>query len=761
MRTVGLRCSAAKTILRPTQTTEPKLLRLPNRPALSRLALAAALACSAPARAQEDEASCPQMDFGVPAPALTLDADQLTLNADQAALEQEGFSRLSGSVRVQQGDKVLIADQMDFNDSERSLQINAESVFRNADVSIRSKRASYDLDTETGVFTDSEFTMPARSARGRAERMELDRAGHAQLDGVRYTTCAPRSHGWQLRASHIELDKEKGFGTARNARLKFLDVPIFYTPWFRFPIDDRRRTGLLFPTMGDSDRTGFEFQVPLYLNLAPNYDATLTPRFMSDRGTQVNTDFRYLLSRSEGRARYEYLGNDKLTGEMRDYLSYTHNGLLGSRTGVELRYAGSSDREYFEDFGGRLDYSSLTHLERSARLVYQAPAAYRLQALLQDFQTLTPNISAFDEPYRRLPQLLVDAETRNDFLGARAGFLGEYVNFAREDSVEGQRVDLRPYLRMEREGSAWFTRGMLEYSYTTYELTDAGAGAGNQPSRNLPTFSAETGLRFDRITGSGQLQLLEPRVFYLYTPYANQDDQPNFDSGEPDFEFTQLFARNRFLGRDRIADANHVALALSLRELDPQTGVSRFNASIGQLFRLEAPRVVLPGGSAPDSGGTDFIASVDYRLSRYWRGLAAAQWSPSEKEFNRNSFALSYHGERRRLDIGYRYRQNTLEQTSLENLEQTDLIFYTPLARRWSMAGRWRYSLQDSQTLDAQAGLEYETCCWALRSSYRRYIATAAGEYSTGIYFQLELKGLTRIGTGFPGLLPADSDFYH
>ncbi|HSW11627.1 MAG TPA: LPS assembly protein LptD [Solimonas sp.] len=727
---------------------------------MPRLVLAVALVCSFPVHAEEDDASCPQMDFGVEAPVLSLDADQLTLNADQASLAEEGFSKLTGSVRVQQGDKVLIADQMDFNDSERRLLINAESVFRNADVSIRSKKAEYDLDTETGVFSDSEFTMPSRSARGRAARMELDREGHAQLDGVRYTTCAPRSHGWQLRASHIELDKEKGFGTARNARLKFLDVPIFYAPWFRFPIDDRRRTGLLFPTFGESDRTGIDLQQPLYINLAPNYDATLTPRYMSERGTQINTDLRWLLRDSTGRARYEHLSEDQETGEMRDYLTFNHQSRFNPRTGLELQYAGASDRQYFEDFGGRIDYSSLTHLERSARLTYQAPVAYRLQALVQDFQTLTQNIAQIDEPYRRLPQLLFEAETRKAFLDTRAGFRGEYVNFAREDSVQGQRVDLHPYLRMEQEGAAWFARSTLEYDYTSYQLSDAADGQDTGPTRSLPSFSAETGLRFDRITSNGELQLLEPRAFYLYTPYANQDDQPNFDSGEPDFEFTQLFAHNRFLGHDRISDANHVAIAASLRQLDPLSGVTRFNASIGQLFRLEAPRVTLPGGTAPDSGGTDFIASLDYRISRYWRSIAAAQWSPSDNEFNRTSLGLAYRGERRRLDLGYRYRQDTLDPADPQNLEQTDVILFTPLVQRWSAAARWRYSLADSQTLDTQAGLEYETCCWALRTSWRRYIATSGGEYSTGIYFQLELKGLTRIGTGFTGLLPSDSNFY-
>lgn len=720
---------------------------------LALAALPAALGWALPARAENEAASCPQLNFRMEAPEISL-PDEVVLNADQVSLEQEGLSKLIGAVRIRQGDKLFNADAVEFEEKQRRVLVNAESLFSNKDFVIRSQKTDFDLAREAGIFTDAEFTLPARSARGTSETMSLSRDGEADLKGVTYTTCAPGSRGWQLKAGSISLDREEGMGTATNMRLHFLGAPIFYAPYFRFPIDDRRRTGLLFPTIGDSDRTGFDVQVPVYLNLAPNYDATITPRSMSERGMQLNTDFRYLLEKSEGKARYEFLDEDKQTGEKRDYAKYEHHGLINRRTALEVLYANTSDPTYFEDFGGRLDLSSITHLERTARLTYQAPASYRIQAMVQDYQTLASAItSQTDEPYRRLPQILVDAETRKSFLDTRLGFNGEYVNFARTDSVEGQRVNLRPYLRAEREGSAWFARGELDYALTQYKLTGTAPGQDNEPERALPSFSAEYGLRFERITDGGQLQLLEPRLFYLYVPFDDQDDLPNFDSGEPDFEFTQLFSRNRFLGEDRISDANHMAFATSLRQLDPNTGVTRFTASVGQLFRFEAPRVQLPNGEAPpDSGVTDFIAGLDYRFSEKLRGVTALQWSPDDNEFNRTSFGISYRDNRRRLDLAYRYREDTLEQS--------DVIFYSPIFSNWAAAARWRYSLREEQTLDTQAGLEYETCCWTLRTSYRRYIATTSGEYSTGIYIQLELKGLTRIGTGFAGLLPADSEYY-
>ncbi|MGH8540600.1 MAG: LPS-assembly protein LptD, partial [Stenotrophobium sp.] len=503
-----------------------------------------------------------------------------------------------------------------------------------------------------------------------------------------------------------------------------------------------------FPTIGQSVNNGLDMRVPLYLNLAPNYDATLTPRYMSKRGTQLDTAFRYLFTQSEGNLDYQYLRDDRSIGEPRRLLEFDHQGLINSRLAAKVNFTDVSDPNYFSDLGTGVDASTLSYLDRSASLIYQAPIAYTISGAVQNYQSLDSTILPSNQPYRRLPQLRIDALSPGSLYNTRLGFAGEYDNFVRPGSVDGQRVDVQPYLRFERDNIDWFGSSQLDFRYTGYQLSNAAPGLTSRPSRALPVFSAGGGLRFERLTGGGDLQTLEPQLGYLYVPYRDQDALPVFDSGEPDFDNTQLFARNRFYGADRVSDANHAVAALTSRLLDPSTGYVWLTGSIGQIYRFVAPRVTLPGLTAPAEGATDFIASLDYRLSDHWVTSSDLQWSPVDHKFNRNEFALHYSGNGRRLDLAYHYRQSVLEQT--------DAILSTPVYGPWRTAARWRYSIADHRTLESLIGVEYETCCWALRTSYRRYIANINGQYNSGIYLQLELKGLSRIGSGFDGLLPLD-----
>jgi LPS-assembly protein len=467
---------------------------------------------------------CAQPELLPESPEVVLD-DRLVLTADQVLLEQDGLSTLAGMVQLRQGDKTFNADNLNYDEATRTVDVKSESVFRNRDLIIRSREARFDLNAESGSFLDTEFTVPKSAARGRSERITLSTDGRAQLIGSAYTTCAPDSAAWYLEASRIKLDHEEGLGTARNARLKFFGVPVLYLPYFQFPIDDRRRTGLLYPTIGQSGKTGTDVRWPIYLNLGPNYDATLTPRYMSERGLQPGTDFRYLLNSGKGEAHYEYLDDSKY-GEDRSLFRFRNEGLVNRRLAYETRYTETSDRTYFEDLGGSFESASLTHLEQSARLIYQAPNAYSIRALVQNFQPIATNLQAVDDPYKRLPQIRLDALTKNNFHNVRAGIGSEFVNFARDNSVEGTRVDLQPYLRYSEEHSAWYLNGQADLRYTAYDLSNTEAAQEEKPTREIPVFSAEGGLRFERMTDSGRLQLLEPRGFALYVPYENQDKLP-------------------------------------------------------------------------------------------------------------------------------------------------------------------------------------------------------------------------------------------
>jgi LPS-assembly protein len=723
--------------------------------ALNSLRVAALLATLlAPGAAPAIELFCPQLPEGEAAELPVAEDGKLVLTADQAELTQEGLSTLAGTVKLVKGGSQLEAQALSYDRQTQQVKLSAESVFRNRDLVVRSQSAELDLANETGTFHGTEFTLVNRGARGAADSIRLAKDGTVDVADVYYTTCPPGSKAWFIEASDIELDREEGLGRAKHARLRFGYVPILYMPWFQFPIDDRRRTGVLFPTIGDSDTLGFDARLPVYLNLAPNYDMQVTPRYMARRGTQIGTETRWLLPRNTGHATYEHLDNDEVTGERRSYFSFSHQGLVNRRLAAEVKYGDASDARYFEDFAGRLEAASITHLERTAQLTYTAPTAYSLMARVTDLQTVSATALADPTllPYQRLPELRLDAITRQSRFGTRLGLTGQYVNFVREEPPEGQRVDFNPYLRFFVDRSAWYAASQLDFRHTRYAVTDPNTTL----TRNLPQFSVEGGLRFERLTTGGDLQTLEPRLYYLNVPFRDQENLPQFDSGEPDFDFVQLFERNRFSGTDRISDANHLALALTSRLLQPQDGTQRLSASVGQIYRFEETGVALDDcteNCTADRGGTDFIGEVDYALLDSLRFTTTGQWSQDRNQIIRGSAAVRYRSDRRRADLAYRFRE-VLPLTDAP-LEQIDLSASTPVYGPLSLLGRWRFSREDDRTLEALGGLEYQTCCWALRTAYRRYQFNTDQDYTTGIYVQLELKGLTRIGAGFESLLPA------
>ena len=728
-----------------------------TRPAASsplRLTLAVVGLCCCPALAQyarTPPASCPQLDYSRELPAIAADP-KLVLKADHVDLTREGVSRLTGSVLVSQNAREFSAQQVDYFNADRRLHVDSQSLFRDPSLIIKSQSLDYDLAREQGVFNLASYTLIPLNARGQSTRIELARAGWANLDHVSFTTCAPNAESWLLQSSALKLDKDAGLAYAHNAVLWFQDVPVLYLPYFQFPIDGERHTGFLPPIVGQSTNTGFDLRAPFYLNLAPNYDLTLIPRYMSDRGAQLGGRIRYLLPESRGTLYGEYLNDDYETHTSRSYLNFSHEGLLSQRLGVEAQYAEVSDPNYFEDLGGNVNLTSTSFLAQGAKLTYAAPASYTVTALVQGYEPVATTITTGDNPYKRLPQINLNALSRNSYLDTRVGFLGQFTNFERADSVEGQRLIAQPFLRWQEDHSSWYSAAQTDLSYTYYQLTGTAADQPAEPQRALPVTSAEGGLHFERITDGGALQTLEPRLFYLYIPYRDQSQLPVFDSGQPDFDVPELFARNRYTGQDRIGDANQLTSAITTRLIDPDAGLVKLSASLGEIYNFTAPRVNLPGFSLPIPGSSDYIGSVDYQISKRWAASYLMEWNSQFESAQRTELDLRDREPEnglngRQLDVAYRFFSGILRQA--------DVSFSTPIVDRWRIAARVRYNLLDDEIQDSFLGLEYQTCCWAVRGTYRRYISTTNGTFDSGVYFQLDLKGLSRIGTGFQDLLPA------
>ncbi|MDR3415957.1 MAG: LPS-assembly protein LptD [Nevskia sp.] len=729
----------------------PRQRSLALPPRLALLALAWCCSPSASAVLRAAPASCPQIDYARELPPMP-PSPQLILNADHVELIQGGISRLSGSVLISKDAREFSAQQVDYSDADKHLRVDSQSFYRDPTLIVKSQGLDYDLGTETGTFHFASYNLVPLAARGQSDTIEVARAGWARLDQASYTTCATDAESWLIRARRIELDQVAGVGHARDAVLRFEDVPILYLPYFQFPIDGERHSGFLPPLFGQSHNTGFDLRAPFYLNLAPNYDATLIPRYMTERGAQIGGRMRYLTGDAQGQLYGEYLSDDQQTGTERSYVNFSHRQLLNDRLGLEAQYATVSDRNYFEDLGGTADLTSTSFLAQGAKMTYAAPASYTVTALVQGYQPVASAFAITDNPYQRLPQINLDALSRNRYLDTRIGFDGQFTNFARLDSVQGQRVIAQPYLRWQQDHSSWYAAAQSDFSYTYYNLDHTAPGQPSQPQRTLPVTSAEGGLHFERITDSGNLQTLEPKLFYLYVPYHDQDQLPIFDSSEPDFDLPELFARNRYTGWDRISDANQLTTALTTRLINPDAGLVRLSASLGEIYRFTPARVDLPGFSTPSEGSSDYIGTVEYQITRRWAAAALAEWTSTFDRFQRTELDLRYREPEngaygRRLDIAYRFFDGLLQQA--------DVAFSTPIVDRWRAAARLRYSLYDDRLEDSFVGLEYQTCCWALRGTYRRYISTSNGAYDSGVYFQIELKGLSKLGSGFDQMLPA------
>lgn len=729
-----------------------------RRPALRLLPFCLAVACAA--RAQDLPPPtwdlCPSTDAlplfrplapsGPVVPVETLPTD---IGAEHIDVSNSDVTVLTGKVELQRGDQWLGTDKLTYrHDAERFI---TEGPVRYQDKGLRflADRAEGDQKRDVVTLDKVRYQFNDNLGNGTADRITLQ-GDQGRMEGGSYSTCPPGQRQWEFAAQRIDVDQEEGMGTARNATLRLGGVPVLWLPYLRFPTDDRRRTGLLAPTVGYDDRNGFEYLQPIYLNLAPNYDATLNPRWLSRRGLMLGGEFRYLLPGGHsGQLDATWLGNDDVTGRDRGLASYRHHSALGPHWHARASLNHVSDVRYFEDFGDSLDAASVSLLESNAGL-YGRGLGWNASLVLQSWQIASPLVPPGAEPYRRLPSAQASwgrPLARWLDLGVNA----EAVRFQHETLAGGDRVDLKPYLRLPFGGASWFVTPEFAWRYTAYSLDDSlvPLGGSDSPSRSLPVMSLDAGAFFERdfTWGDGNfLQTLEPRLFYLNVPYRDQDDLPLFDTRPLTFAWPGLFRSNRFGGADRQGDADQVTLALTSRVLSTSNGRELLSASVGRIHYFDPPRVTVPGAPPLSDDGSAWVAEASLALGeRFTLGLAQ-QWDPDTERTMLSAVRGQWRfGNDGLVNAAYRYRAGLLEQT--------DVSFAFPVSQRWNLMGRWNYSLRDQQTLEALGGFEWKSCCVAVRLLGRRYVRETGGELNTGIYLELELNGVGSVGRSTARLL--------
>lgn len=670
------------------------------------------------------------------------------ITADSLELVKDQTTIFSGAVEVQRGDQWLATDQVTFeHDSERFI---TEGPVRYQDHAVRltASQAKADQRSNRIELTDIRYQLEAQNGNGVAATavMQDDRG---KLTQATYSTCPPGQRQWEFSASTIKIDQKRAMGSAYNAKLKVGGVPILWLPYVQFPTDDRRRTGLLMPTLGYDQTNGLDLTLPVYLNLAPNYDATLKPRLLSDRGLLMGSELRYLTARHNGTIEGYWLPGDDIANRDRHYLKLDHTSRLTGNWYASAHLNDVSDVRYFRDFGETTSLNAITLLNSNAGF-YGRGKGWTASLSAERWQIASPLLPSGSEPYRRLPRARFDWE--RPLLGMLEGGIStEAVRFEHATLEGANRFDLRPYLRAPLGGSYWFLTPELAWRYTGYSLDDGlvGANGNDTPSRSVPIASLDAGLVFERDFQWGQtdlLQTLEPRLFYLRVPTRNQDDLPLLDTQALSFSWPGLFRDNRFGGADRQSDANQITAALSSRVFSRADGRELLSASLGRVFYFDPPEVKLPGEPEPPSGGSAYVAEASLAVSDRWDIDFAQQWQPSENRTSLSAIRSQWrYGNGGLLNAAYRYRVGVLEQT--------DLSFVVPINPQWRLIGRWNYSLRDGQTIESMGGFEWKSCCVALRLVARRYTRIFDASQNLGIFLELELNGVGSLGRDTAPLL--------
>lgn len=692
----------------------------------------------------------------------------LDVKSDYSEIFDNEIGNYYGDVEMQRADQRASSHTANYDSVSQTLELHGNVYYSENELAVHSDTATIKLASDQAVLRDTLFVVPETPLRGFAKAFFRDNKFLSRYHDVTYTSCRPGNQDWAIHASELKINKETGKGAAKNAFVEFKGAPIFYTPYLSFPTDNRRQSGFLSASYGTTQISGFNASLPYYWNIAPNYDATLTPRYFAKRGVLMTGNFRYINEITNSTLNLEYLPEDTILKKSR-YLGGLKNSTKFTPnlyTNVDLNYV--SDNNFFSELGNALisPYSSFVKSSADANYVREGLA---LTTRFETYQSLNSTLKGFALPYTKLPQVNLNLNHAFEGMPVYASLDTETVNFQHANLVQGQRINLRPSLSLPLKSASTYMTPKMSVQHSEYFLSNQAAGTPDQINRTIPIFSFDSGMQFERDVnwdGAKKTHTLEPRLFYLYVPRQNQSNIPVFDSSIYDFWFASLFRENRFSGMDRIQDANQVSAALTSRLLDPATGLETLKFNVGEIFYFQNRDVtapyfdngVLKQSPVETSAYSPLVGELSSQINQHIAVDSGLQWDPQSKEFVRSKATVHFvrqPGEV--INLGYLYRKNPLVPDHSTDLTQTDFSTHWPIAQQWSVVGRWQYSWLYHKTQDGFLGLEKENCCWRFRVMVRNYLYSlntttidgvnqVTGTSQTGVFFQLEFKGLSGVG---------------
>ena len=705
------------------------------------------------------------------------------VEADKLTGDKQDQVEATGNAILLKSNQRVSADRLQYDQETSDVDGLGSVVVEQEGSTMSGPHLKLNLDTNVGFMEQPLFYLKENDGRGSGDMLHMHDKQHYTLDRATYTTCPAGNQDWLMKMSSLEIDREEQVGVARNARVEFMGVPILYSPWMDFPLNSQRKSGFLAPVIGGTNKGGTEVTIPYYLNIAPNLDATFSPRIMTKRGLMLNNEFRYLEPNFAGELNVDVLPGDAISKSNRARFGLKHSQLLGGGFSGQINFNRVSDNAYYRDLSSAINTTSQVNLLQDASVTYGA-GWWSSTARLQRYQTLQDPAAPIGVPYARLPQLTVNAAQK--YAGATVSFAGEYTSFSHPTALNGQRLVFNPSVSYPLVSApAYFITPKFSLHSASYAMGSNNTTALQNVTRILPVLSVDTGAVFERdisLLGKSYLNTLEPRAFYVYIPYKNQDRLPVFDTAQAPFSYAQMFAENRFYGNDRIGDANQVTLAVISRFLGQDDGTEHLRLMVGERFSLSAPQVNLVAPTTT-TNKSDILLGASGRVTAAWSFDSELQYSPSLSRVQHYNLMARYRPESGKvLNLGFRYigdslgalipgvvtatgtaaingviypTFNGLPFTTLggnsysvasPGLRQINISGQWPLSNRWHAVGQWNYSFLDKRLLSGIAGLEYNQDCWMLRLVAHSF-TIGTNQTSTGIFLQLELNELLKVGS--------------
>jgi LPS-assembly protein len=678
------------------------------------------------------------------------DADEpTTVRSEQMTGRPDREVDLDRDVELIRGNTIVKADKAIYRIIKDEVDATGNVWLKRLTARYTGDHAVLNIESGEGFATNPTYYLVANGGRGSAQRADFLSNEQAVLTQSTYSTCEAEDPDWYLKSQTLDLDQGRDIGTMTNGIVYFKGVPIFGSPWLDFPLSDARKSGVLAPTIGATSTGGMEVAVPYYFNIAPNRDLTVTPKYIARRGLQMGVVGRYLGDGYSGITSGERI-DDHLTNTERYTFTTQHTQQFQNGVGFGWNVSKASDDNYPTDFSNTLTGVSQRLLLRDVYAQYQG-TYWSVTSHVSKYQVLQDPLVPVAKPYDRVPQIILNA-ARPDVAGFDLALTAEYTRFSSPNLIGGDRSSITPKISYPILGTSYYVTPTVSLDATNYRLNNQAPGGPTQLDRVTPTFSVDSGLTFERdinVFGRSMTQTFEPRLYYLRTPFRDQSQFPVFDTALADFNFSQIFSDNRFVGRDRISDANQITFGAVSRFVE-SNGMERMKVAAAQRFYFAQPRVTLPDAVNSQSSKSDLLGALAGQITNQISIDTAMQYSQSLSQLVQANYGVRWEpAPKKVLNLSYRLdRTNQIlgQNGLLEDVKQYDLSGQWPLTARWYGVGRLNYSIPDKAVTEGLAGFEYRADCWVFRIVAQR-LPTSSAQATTSFFIQLELNGFAKIGS--------------